>query len=318
MASGRRSALQLIACGALLLAAVAGTRADTMYKYRGANGEWIYTDRKPAENSNVETRELQRSFLRPEFSVTSETVGSNVEFTARNSYYAPMEVRLEIVEIVGVEFPHPDDKLRWVIPPRSEQLLLNLEFLDDVAAPSVKYRFRYLPGDPLAQHLSDEGYQVPFSVGQSFPITQAYPDAITHQTLDSVRAVDIAMPIGTDIVAARDGIVFDVASQNFRGGLQAVQNGEAANVVRILHDDGTYSVYAHLNWNSIRVKPGDRVVTGQYIADSGNTGFSSGPHLHFAVLRNAGFRVESVPVAFRAPNNARIAPVSGEMLTGFQ
>ncbi len=97
-----------------------------------------------------------------------------------------------------------------------------------------------------------------------------------------------------------------------------MQNGEAANVVRILHDDGTYAVYAHLNWNSIRVKPGDRVVTGQYIADSGNTGLSSGPHLHFAVLRNAGLRVESLPAAFRAPNNSRVAPISGEMLTGFQ
>ena len=315
---GLRAGLQLAVCSALLLAAAGGSNAGTLYKYRGPNGEWIYTDRQPAEEQEVEIRELESSFLRPEFSVTSETVGANVEFVAHNSFHAPMEVRLEIVEIVGVEFPHPDDELRWVVPPRSDQLLLNLEFLQEAAAPSIKYRFRYLPGDPAAQHESNEGYQVPFSAGQSFPITQAYPEAITHRTLDSIRAVDIAMPVGTDIVAARGGIVFDVASQNFRGGLEAVQNGQKANVVRILHDDGTFSVYAHLNWNSIRVQPGDRVEAGQYIADSGNTGYSSGPHLHFAVMRNAGFRVESLPIAFRGPNNARVTPVSGEMLTGFR
>ena len=40
-----------------------------------------------------------------------------------------------------------------------------------------------------------------------------------------------------------------------------------------MHDDGTYAIYAHLNTNTIRVRPGDRVRRGQYIADSGNTGF---------------------------------------------
>ncbi len=313
-----RAAQQLTICCALLFALSGPPGADTLYKYRGPDGEWIYTDRRPTGEPLVEIRELEKSFLRPEFSVTSETVGSNVEFIAHNSFYAPMEVQLEIMEIVGVEFPHPDDQLRWVVAARSDQRLLNLEFLNDVSAPSVRFQFRYLPGDPASQHRADDGYLVPFSAGQSFPITQAYPDTMTHKALDSVRAVDIAMPIGTDIFAARDGIVFDVASQNFRGGLEAIQKGERANIVRILHDDGTYSVYAHLNWNSIRVKPGDRVKAGQYIADSGNTGFSSGPHLHFAVLRNAGFRIESLPITFRGPNNARRTPVSGEMLTGFR
>jgi Peptidase family M23/Domain of unknown function (DUF4124) len=313
-----RNAVLLVASSLMLLAVASSAGAGTMYKYRGPDGEWIYTDRKPADEQGVETRELESSFIRPEFSVTSETVGTTVELIAHNSFYAPMEVRLDIVEIIGVEFPHPDEVLRWVVPARSDQLLLNLEFIETVAAPSIRYRYRYLPGDPSAQHRFDDGYQVPFSTGRSFPVTQAYPDTITHQALDSVRAVDIAMPVGTDIVAARGGIVFDVASQNFRGGLDAIENGEQANVVRILHDDGTYSVYAHLNWNSIRVKPGDQVKAGQYIADSGNTGFSSGPHLHFAVMRNAGLRVESLPIEFRGPNNARITPVSGEMLTGFR
>jgi murein DD-endopeptidase MepM/ murein hydrolase activator NlpD len=131
-------------------------------------------------------------------------------------------------------------------------------------------------------------------------------------------AVDIAMPVGTDIVAARDGVVFDVSSTNFKGGPEADQYADLANLVRILHDDGTFAVYAHLNWNSIRVNPGDRVRAGQYIADSGNTGFSSGPHLHFAVQRNLGMRVESIPVAFRGADGAGVSPRRGAPLIAYQ
>jgi len=125
------------------------------------------------------------------------------------------------------------------------------------------------------------------------------------------------MPIGTDIMAARGGVVFDVAASNFSGGLDPERDGPRANVVRILHDDGTYAIYAHLNTNTIRVKPGDRVERGEYIADSGNTGFSSGPHLHFAVVRNAGMRIESVPVLFYGQNAERIVPATGAFLTAY-
>ena len=86
----------------------------------------------------------------------------------------------------------------------------------------------------------------------------------------------------------------------------------------ILHDDGTYALYAHLNTNTIRVKPGDHVQRGQYIADSGNTGYSSGPHLHFAVIRNAGLRPESVPVTFQGPQEgSSITPTAGTLLTAY-
>lgn len=291
--------------------------SDTMYKYRGENGEWIYTDRKPAEKQQVEVRELEASFVEPEFSVTHEVIGRTLELVAHNEFYAPVEVRLEFVEITGVTFPEPDQILRWVIDPRSDQLLLNLEVLQEVEAPYVEYRFEYMPGDPTSTHRASEGYLAPFSAGRGFPITQAYPDAVTHRTIDSIYAVDIAMPVGTDVLAARAGVVFDVASQNFRGGLDISRDGQAANIVRILHDDGTFSLYAHLNWNSIRVQPGDRVVAGQYIADSGNTGYTSGPHLHFSVQRNAGLKVESIPVTFKGPNSASVVPSTGDALTAF-
>ena len=291
--------------------------AQTMYKYRGDSGEWIFSDRPPDGGQDIETRSISSRASRGELTVAHEFTGNSIEIMARNSFYAPMEVELIFNSIVGVNYPDPDQQRRWVIPARSENILLDLAALGGGAVPSLQYRYFYLPGDPDAEPSSDFVYRAPFSAGLQFQITQAYPDSITHRTRDSIYAVDLSMPVGTDIVASRGGVVFDVASTNFKGGRNADQYADLANLVRILHDDGTYAVYAHLNWNTIRVQPGDRVETGQYIADSGNTGLSSGPHLHFAVQRNMGRRIDSLPVAFRGADGSRVTPSSGGMLSAY-
>lgn len=300
---------------ALLLAGVA--QAQSMYKFRGPDGEWIYTDRKPGDDANAEEIELKTRPRQPTFTVSHRIANGRVEFTAENHFFAPMEVGLSLDKLDGIEFPHPDNRLRWVVEPRSSQVLIALDITENEPFPYAAYSYRYLPGDPSTAHRPEGGYQVPFSAGKTFPITQAYPEAITHQTVDSYQAVDIAMPIGTDVLAARSGIVFDVVSDNYKGGIERGYVSDA-NIIRILHDDGTFALYAHLNWNTIRVQPGDRVEAGEYIADSGNTGFSSGPHLHFAVQKNVGLRVDSLPVVFRGAGGAAVTPQSGNALTGYK
>ena len=300
---------------ALVLAFTAS--AQTLYKYRGENGEWIYSDRPPADGKADETRKLEISVVKGTLDVFHEVVDGKVLLLATNRYFAPVEVTVEFDHIQGLAFPHPDQELRWTLPPRSETTLLGLEILDTVAAPSAEYSASYALGDPDATHQPGVLYRVPYAVSTDYPITQAYPEVTTHDTPDSYYAVDVAMPVGTDIYAARGGVVFDVAEANFRNGLDRDRDAPAANIVRILHDDGTYALYAHLNWNTIRVRPGDRVRRGEYIADSGNTGFSSGPHLHFAVIRNSGMRPESVPVRFAGVNSSVVVPATGSALTAY-
>ncbi len=306
-----------LALAALAVFAAGFASGQSLYKYRGDNGEWIYTDRPPVTGQAAEVRTIKSRSTRPGVSVTHRLSGSSIVLEANNSFFAPVEIAVVFDSIQGAEYPDPDRELRWVLAPRSSRPLLNLRALDNARVPSVSYRFAYLPGDPGSRHNARDGYRAPFSAGNDFPITQAYPAAETHDTPDSEHAVDIAMPIGTDVLAARGGIVFEVAGHNFKGGVNRAENAHSANFVRILHNDGTFAVYAHLNWDSVRVRPGDYVVAGQYIADSGNTGFSSGPHLHFAVQRNVGMAIQSVPVTFRGPMSTSVAPATGNVLTSY-
>ena len=126
---------------ALVLAFTAS--AQTLYKYRGENGEWIYSDRPPADGKADETRKLEISVVKGTLDVFHEVVDGKVLLLATNRYFAPVEVTVEFDHIQGLAFPHPDQELRWTLPPRSETTLLSLEILDTVAAPSAEYSASY-------------------------------------------------------------------------------------------------------------------------------------------------------------------------------
>ena len=99
--------------------------------------------------------------------------------------------------------------------------------------------------------------------------------------------IDIAVPIGTPVQATADGIV------------QFVGNTDGYGVrVEIRHADGTVTLYAHLS--EALVQPGQRVVKGETIGKSGNTGASTGPHLHYEIRRN-GQAVDPWPIMSAQP-----------------
>ncbi|MFI6804055.1 M23 family metallopeptidase [Streptomyces luteogriseus] len=101
---------------------------------------------------------------------------------------------------------------------------------------------------------------------------------------------DFAVPSGTQVVAAHGGTVVKA------GGNGAGDGPAYGNAVVIKHGNGTYSQYAHLS--KVTVHVGQIVKTGQEIAKSGNTGNSSGPHLHFEIRTTPNYGSAVDPVKF--------------------
>jgi murein DD-endopeptidase MepM/ murein hydrolase activator NlpD len=98
-------------------------------------------------------------------------------------------------------------------------------------------------------------------------ITTPYGKVGKHWSSGKHTGVDFAVPVGTPILAVADGKI-ENASWGKAYGKQIIQKV-----------DGGWVIYAHLN--ALRVKPGATVKKGQIIGESGNTGNSTGPHLHF-------------------------------------
>jgi murein DD-endopeptidase MepM/ murein hydrolase activator NlpD len=124
----------------------------------------------------------------------------------------------------------------------------------------------------------------------------------THPVLGYTRmhkGTDFAVPIGTTVYASGDGTV------DFVG-----PHGGHGNYVRIRHNTGLQTAYAHLS--AFEVKVGDTVRQGQAVALSGNTGLSSGPHLHYEVIVDGA---EVDPMTYETTSGRSLA---GAELVAFQ
>jgi murein DD-endopeptidase MepM/ murein hydrolase activator NlpD len=103
--------------------------------------------------------------------------------------------------------------------------------------------------------------------------------------------VDFSAPPGTPILAAGDGLV-----------LRAEYDSAYGNFIEIAHADQFISKYAHAS--KVHVKAGQRIQRGQVIAEVGNTGRSTGPHLHYEISHQ-GRMIN--PMQILAPQNIKMA-----------
>ncbi len=123
----------------------------------------------------------------------------------------------------------------------------------------------------------------------SAPLCDEFDDSFVNPTIGTLTSpfgerwgrnhtgIDIGADMNTEIYAADDGMVI------FSG----VLNGYG-NYISVLHDNGIETSYAHCN--SLAAVEGDYVTKGQVIAYVGNTGNSTGPHLHFEVKVNGEYQ----------------------------
>lgn len=107
----------------------------------------------------------------------------------------------------------------------------------------------------------------------------------THNGIDFIGRNDKGEDYARDyIIAAADGVI-DAAVSNYTKTLTRLTGTaeDRGNYVRIKHDTGLYTVYMHLAVGTVTVKTGESVKKGQVLGYMGNTGYSKGNHLHFAV-----------------------------------
>lgn len=243
------------------------------------------------------------------FQVVTEKDSVGHRLIARNQGPSPISIRVSLLDASNA-FTDPMLPVFAVIPPYGTQMLARVKAADSHQRLSFRFQNAWLMGDFRASHQPNTLYRLPYREGQAFRISQAEGGVITtHTRPDSRYAVDFSMPERTPIVAAREGIVVKSVGTQVAGG-QDPSLLSKANVIRILHGDNTIATYAHLAYGGTFVYPGQRVVAGQEIGLSGSTGYSSGPHLHFAVTRlervGDSFQSVSIPIQFYSGNPASV------------
>lgn len=215
------------------------------------------------------------------------------EFEAEN--LNPYTVTLSI-DFESIRNLKPSAKVPFFIeiPGKSRKKVLELSRI--VPTQGIDYRSTYgwVRGSAFAVHNDNYSYALPFRKGSIIRVSQGYHGGITHKGL-SAYAIDFPVPIGTPIHAAREGIVVGAEGSHNAGGLSP-DFRQYANYVIIEHGDGTMGNYYHLMQGGAAVAVGQKVAKGDLIGYSGNTGYSSGPHLHFSISK-----VD--PVTMRRPMN---------------
>ena len=189
----------------------------------------------------------------------------------------------------------------FVVNPQSQYIPGSAKIADPSAKANLLVNATYMPGDIRKQPTSAV-VRFPWRKGEEHIISQAYGSKLTtHADGFNEQAIDIGMDVGTPVLAAEGGKVVQTITNRVPG--QKVNGDEGGNTVVVLHQDGSLGLYAHLS--AVMVKEGQNVTAGQTIALSGNTGVTTGPHLHFevatVVFANGTVKLRAIPVRFSIP-----------------
>ena len=204
------------------------------------------------------------------------------EIRHRDNYVYRSLFSTDTLSIPGVWQPYPDSKYAAIAEDEYAPLMVGTWRQLDAMARTI-----YLESvsfDEL-QQLSKNKEQLSAAVPAIWPIERnalhnnhigAFNMRRMHPVLGYVRphkGIDLGCDRGTPVYATGDAVV-EIASA---GG-----NGGYGHMVLLNHEFGYKTRYAHLS--KVLVQPGERVARGQIIAETGNTGISSGPHLHYEVI----------------------------------
>lgn len=120
-------------------------------------------------------------------------------------------------------------------------------------------------------------------------ITQGYKKGV-HDGVDLVNTNNKGDHILGWEVAHSDGVVV-----SYRNNCKGFEKGSYGNYVKLRHSNGYYTLYAHMEYNSVKVKTGDKVKKGARLGYMGNTGYSFGGHLHWEVRKPNDVKIDPIP-----------------------
>lgn len=291
---------------ALLLLALSPAASPQVYRWVDANGIAHYGDAPPPGKVQTHVVPIRNRSLpnpTPLAQMRVEQQGTQNVASVDNRVAGPVQIELTFANVNNIA-AHPPLPQRAVLAAGASLELSRFDLIDPQQQGSFELGLTAVPGDPDAKP-QDVVYELPVNT-RDWRIDQGWGGRFSHQDPENFYAVDFNVKEGTPILAARDGVVMQVES-NFDGaGLNREKFGARANLVRILHDDGSMALYAHLRAVGVWVHIGQRVHAGQTIGLSGNTGFTTGPHLHFAIQVNRGLREVSIPMRMRAPDGSML------------
>jgi len=167
---------------------------------------------------------------------------------------------------------------------------------------SFKYQTKWVfgRGHQRGEHIGV--YRPPFQADLTFETLNSAGEE--HRGARLQHAVDILMPEGTPVMAARSGYVMDVAGQV--GGDQVTgvapyyeDLSKLGSYVRIYHDDGTWAEYLHLKPGTVTAKGGQRIEAGTQIAESGASGAANRPHMQLNILKPVTGFAEPISLPMR-------------------
>lgn len=252
------------------------------------------------EKQDVQARESLESFtpdseIKNPIQVVSVRVKGGFDLYVENSAYHNVTIKLQGRQMQNIK---SSQRLPYVnsYPPRSRSKILDLSIIDPMKSSSFQTQYSTIIGGVNPNYDKAYLYALPYKRGEGHLLGQGFNGKYTHKG-DSAYALDFNMPIGTSVHAMRNGVVVALESKHTEHGFSR-EFASKSNYVIIEHDDKTMAMYGHLDVGGVKVKLGQKVYKYQSIALSGNTGYSSGPHLHVHITAIKSFTSGSASVPF--------------------
>jgi len=175
---------------------------------------------------------------------------------------------------------------------------------------SYGFSYSWIIGSVDAKHDNTYIYALPYAKNKAFIVSQGFNGTVTHKGR-SQYAIDFGMKEGTKVYSARDGVVVRTKEDSNIGGASK-KFSSSGNYVTIQHNDFTLATYYHLKQYGVKVKVGQKVKRGHFIGLSGNTGYSTGPHLHFSVFKADSIsRTKTIAIRFITKRGVIDNPIKG-------